>query len=185
MLDTAVEAYNHANGAAHDRRESTRLNLDLQALELAHRREALAGLRAQAAAGERARALADQVEKFDRAAQDLDVESERLSSALEVLDEYRRRLAEDLPIPGLTISGKEIRVNGVLFEQLNAGQRVEIAVKVATLRARGRRLPIVFVDGAEQLDAEHFEALVAELKASGVQAFIGRVADHPLTVEVA
>lgn len=184
IAEAAAEC-ERAGNAAHEAHRQSRVALAARSTDLARRREELAGLRAKAAAGERARGLADQVAKFEAAAQALEVESLRLTRAIGVLDVFRRRLAENLPIPGLTIEDKIIRVNGVPFEQLNTGQRVEIAVTVATLRARGRRLPLVFVDGAEQLDAEHFESLVLQLKAQGVQAFIGRVADHPLTVEVA
>jgi energy-coupling factor transporter ATP-binding protein EcfA2 len=147
--------------------------------------ERLAALRAQADAAAKARALYDQAAQFDAEAAQLEAESGRLSAALEGLDAHRRRMAQDLPIPGLSIEDRVIRVNGIPYEQLNSAQRVRIAVQVATLRAKGQRLPVVFVDGAEALDREHFEALVAELKAAGVQAFLAKVTDEDLRTEVA
>jgi DNA repair exonuclease SbcCD ATPase subunit len=159
----------------------------LQALQeqLGAARERAATLRQQATAAAEGRALHEQAARFDQEAARLQEESARLTAALDRLDALRRRLAEELPIPGLEIAGKEIRVNGVLFDQLNTAQRVALAVKVSCLRAKGSRLPIVWVDGAEALDAEHFQALVEELKRSGTQSFVARVEDHELEVKSA
>lgn len=184
VISEAEDRKAKATAAAGEAREKARAITDARKGDLATAREKLAMQRAQAEAGIKARALTEQVEQFDREAERLEVESERLTGAIEALDAHRRRLAEDLPIPGLSIEGKEIRVNGVLFEQLNTGQKVAIAVQVATLRAKGHRLPLVFVDGAEALDHAHFDALCTELKAQGVQALVGRVEDHELQVTV-
>jgi DNA repair exonuclease SbcCD ATPase subunit len=146
------------------------------------KREQLAELREQAKHAATARALSDEAAKFERDAERLTTESERLTTSLEILDAYRRRMAENLPIPGLSIEGKVIKVNGVPFDQLNMQQRIDIAVQVAVLRAKGSKLPIVFVDGAEALDQAHFEALAGRLAKEGVQAFIARVDDSEFTV---
>lgn len=146
------------------------------------KRQQLAVLREQARIAEKSRALADQAQEFENQQKRLKAESDRLTAALDALDAYRRRLAENLPIPGLEIEGKAIRVNGVPYEQLNTAQKVDIAVQVAVLRAKGQRLPVVFVDGAEALDREHFDLLVARLRAAGVQAFVARVEDTDLRV---
>lgn len=175
----AVATENARRGRAAARQATAERRAGLQA-----DRERLATLRAQAEASTKARALHDQAEQSDREAEQLELEGARLTAALEALDTYRRRLAEDLPIEGLTIEDKAIRVHGIPFEQLNTAQRVRIAVQVACLRAKAQRLPVVFVDGAEALDAEHFDALVAELKAAGVQAFLAAVADCDLSVSV-
>jgi energy-coupling factor transporter ATP-binding protein EcfA2 len=167
---------------ARQARETARSETDkLQSL-LGAQREQLAELRAMREGAAKASALAEQAQQFDNQADELTAKSERLTSAIGALDAHRRRLAEELPIPGLEIQDREIRVNGVRFEQLNTAQRVDIAVQVATLRARGRRLPVLFVDGAEALDKEHFDHLCRALKKSGIQAFIGRVAEGQLRV---
>lgn len=171
-------------GAA-SRLEMARTATEERKTELATTREQLATLRAQREGAAKAGALIEQVRQFERQAEQLQGESERLTEAIDALDLHRRRMAEDLPIPGLTIDEKVIRVNGVEFSQLNTAQRVAIAVKVAGLRAQGRRLKVVFVDGAEALDAPHFEALCVELKAAGLQAFVGKVTNDDLRVRVA
>ncbi len=131
-----------------------------------------------------ARALHAQIERFERDADELKARSQRLSDVIEGLERYRAQLAAELPIPGLEIVDGQIRVGGVPYDQLNTAQRVLIAVKVALLRAAGRPLPLVFVDGAEALDEENFEALCRELEAAEAQAFVARVTeDEELVTE--
>jgi flagellar biosynthesis GTPase FlhF len=146
------------------------------------KREQLAGLRGEGERLSALRALEAQANKHERERDRLDEEGAKLSAALDVLDAYRRRMADNLPIAGLSIEGKVIKVGGVPFEQLNMQQRIDIAVQVAVLRAKGSRLPVVFIDGAEALDQAHFEALAARLEKEGVQAFIARVEDSEFTV---
>lgn len=126
------------------------------------------------------KALAD---KFQSEADALKEMSQRLTAAIEAVDAQKQELAKGIPIPGLEVVGKQILVDGVPFDQLNAGARIGIAVKVAALRARTQVLPVIFVDGAEALDREHYELLVRELEASGCQAFIAKVEDDELRVE--
>ncbi len=171
--------------AARERRAEVRAAAAQRGAKLNVTRERLAALRAQAEASAKAKALHEQAAQFDLEAQRLALESTRLTKAVDALDRYRRQMAENLPISGLEIEDKTIRVNGIPFEQLNTAQRVAIAVKVATLRAKVQRLPVVFVDGAEALDSEHFDALVAALKAENVQAFLGRVTDEDFRAQVA
>jgi energy-coupling factor transporter ATP-binding protein EcfA2 len=142
----------------------------------------LAELREQAKGAVKAKALHEQADTFDKEAEELEELSARMTAAIDALDSYRRSLADNLPIPGLEVEGKEIRVNGVPFDQLNTAQRIGVAVRVSCIRSRDQRLPVVWVDGAEALDTEHFRELIKALKEEGVQAFIGRVDDTDLTV---
>lgn len=166
-----------------ERRTQARAATEAKKARLSYDRETLAGFRGQRDLAATAQALHDQATRFDEKAASLEGEADRMTAAIDGLDAFRRRMASDLPIDGLEIEGKAIRVRGVPFEQLNTAQKVDIAVRVSSLRAKGARLPVVFVDGAEALDTEHFRALVSRLEAEGLQAFLGRVADHELTVE--
>lgn len=179
-LDRARAAKVTAADQTHDAAQR-----DLGALRntLAAKREQLATLRAQADGAAAYRALDAQATAFEEEAERLKAESARLTAALDALDAFRRRLAEDLPIPGLEIRDRQITVGGIPYDQLNTAARVDLAVQVACLRAKGARLPVVFVDGAEALDHEHFAILVDRLKAAGVQAFVGRVTDEDFGVE--
>jgi energy-coupling factor transporter ATP-binding protein EcfA2 len=182
VLEEGDRAAAAAMSAAREAREIADEQIHARQAVLVALSATLADLEAQAEHAARARALHAQARQFDDEAAELARESDRLTAALEALDAFRRRLAKDLPIDGLEIEGREIRVHGVPYEQLNTAQRVDIAVRVACLRARGQRLPVVFVDGAEALDHEHFDLLVDRLQAAGVQAFVARVTDEPLTV---
>lgn len=178
-LASANEAMNAGLQKARDARGEFDHGLVAVGEALAQAKQQLATLRAQAEESSRARALYAQAKQFDEEATRLAAESERLTAAIDALDAYRRKLASNLPIEGLEIRDRSITVHGIPYETLNTAQRVAIAVKVATLRAEGHRLPVLFVDGAEALDAAHFEALCSELKASGLQAFLARVEDTP------
>jgi energy-coupling factor transporter ATP-binding protein EcfA2 len=184
-LDALDAVLQEAQEAARRARAEAETQLQAYRERLSAARERVAGLREQTDAAARGRALHDQAEKFDEEAARLQQEASRLTAAINQLDALQRRLADNLPIEGLEIAGKEIRVHGVPYEQLNTAQRVRIAVQVACLRAQGQRLPVVFVDGAESLDGAHFDALVKELKRQKVQAFVARVEDHELQVKTA
>jgi hypothetical protein len=131
----------------------------------------------------RTRTLHEEAHQFEVEAEHLQELSERLTAGLQALDAYRRSLADDLPIPGLEVDGEIIKVDGIPFDQLNTAQRIDIAVKIACLRAKDKSLPVLWVDGAEALDSENFGHLVEAVKSQGVQAFIGRVTDQDFKVE--
>jgi energy-coupling factor transporter ATP-binding protein EcfA2 len=184
--EAALRALDAKEATARRVAEETRRLADeaLAALRntLEAKRQQLAVLREQEKHATTAKALTAQAAKFEKDAERLTTESERLTSSIEILDAFRRRMAENLPIPGLSIEGKVIRVNGVPFDQLNMQQRIDIAVQVAVMRSKNQRLPVLFVDGAEALDHAHFEALAARLAKEGVQAFVARVDDAEFTV---
>jgi hypothetical protein len=187
-VSAAVDMLREADGAKLDQIDATREaavkaagdalaaateGVKAERAAIADLRERAATLQAKAEEGQRARALTDQANEFQKKAEGLEAESAALTAALTRLDEFAKSMAENIPIPGLSIADKIVRVNAIPYDQLNTAQRYHIAVKVALLRAG--RLPIIFVDRAESLDNEHFEALVAEILASGAQAVITRV----------
>jgi len=143
----------------------------------------LAELRHQQKQAVMARTLHRQAEEFQREADELMAKSERLTKALAALDAFRRRLADDLPIQGLEVGEKTIKFNGLPWHQVNTAKQIELAVKISCLRARGKKLPVVWVDGAEALDSENFEILCDAIHAEGVQAFVAKVGDEPLEWE--
>jgi colicin import membrane protein len=181
-LDAALEA---ARLAAQEARDLFEAQIAGKREERSRARERVATLQEQAEAATKGRAMHELAAQYDAEAEELRAQSDRLTAAINRLDALQRSLADDLPIEGLEIAGREVKVNGIPFDQLNTAQKVAVAVKVATLRARLQRLPVVFVDGAEALDREHFDALVSELAAAGVQAFVARVEDHALEVKTA
>lgn len=166
-----------------------KLHEDLESVEplqeiIVEKEKNLATLREQEKDAVRIRTLKTQADQFESEAVDLKVLSEKLTAALEALDMYKANLCKDLPIPGLDITDGVVTVNGVPWGQLNTAQRIKLAVKISCLKMEGSKYRPVWVDGAEALDSESFAELVSELKAAGAQAFIGRVEDHDLKVEV-
>lgn len=144
--------------------------------------EEIAGIREQEKAAIGLRVLRDQADEYESEADKMKALSARYTAALKRLKEYKARLCDDLPIKGLDISGGEIRVHGVPWEQLNTAQRIRLAVTVATLRLKDKPFRPVIVDGAEALDEEQLALLESELEAAGAQAFIARVTDGDLQV---
>lgn len=109
--------------------------------------------------------------------------ADKLTGALEKLEEYKVELLEKLPIPGLEVRSGEIFFNGVPFERCNTAEQVKVAVELAKLRAG--KLGLVCVDGIERLDGPAFEAFREAAISSGVQMVVTRVGDTPFTVETA
>lgn len=143
----------------------------------------LARLEEQAKGAHRAKALHEQAAQFEEESKALAGTSEAMTETIKALDAFRSRMADELPIPGLSITGKEIRLRGVEWSQLNTATRVDVAVKVSTLRNRDAKLRVCFVDGAESLDKDHFDALIHGLENAGVQAFVAHVDSGPLRIE--
>lgn len=181
-LAKADETMNAALDAARKARETADTARQEKQARLNSMDQQLGVLAREAEGAHKARALHEQAQQFEDESKALLVESERLTAAIDALDAYARRMAEDLPIPGLSIEGGDIRVDGVPYSQLNQAQRIAIAVKVAALRSEGRRLKVIFVDGAEALDSKRFAILSEEIEKHGLQAFIARVTDDPMQV---
>ena len=147
-------------------------------------RERLAQLRERQQEVSRHENTRAQIAEFELAAVDHEADSGRLSDLLRGLEELKRKLAEKLPVSGLDISGKEIRVNGVPWAQLNNAQQGAIAGVVAVERAKRSRLPVVFFDEAERFDGAHLDAISEIVEANGAQLFAAVVVrDGEIEVE--
>jgi hypothetical protein len=151
--------------------------------EVVEKREKLTQMRFQNDASVKARALTEQVEKLKFEADELSGTVDNLKIAVTVIDEHKREMAKDLPIPGLEVDGKNILLDGVMFDQLNKQKQIEIAVKIACIRAKDFDLPLILVDNAECLDSENLGHLIDAIKAEGAQAVIGYRTDGDFKVE--
>lgn len=137
-------------------------------------------------AEERARAAAQNVETrrlADRLAEEaegLEAEAKGLSETIERLDVLKASLLEKLPIKGLEIRGGLVFVDGIPFERVNRARQIQVALKVAKLRAG--KLGLIVVDNAEALDPETFKAFEVAAAATGLQFVVGRVTDGDFNV---
>jgi hypothetical protein len=130
------------------------------------------------------RTLQRQAERFENDADTLREYSEELTTSLKNIEQYRRSLADNLPIEGLEVDEKTIKFEGVPWDQVNTAKQISVAVQLACLRAQEKPLPLVWIDGGEALGRKNFEILVNELNKYEVQAVIGVVkSDEPLTFE--
>lgn len=103
-------------------------------------------------------------------------ESEELSAGLERIQSLKERLLANLPIRGLEIRDGEIYVDGIQFDRLNTAKRVQIALKVAKLRAGA--CPLVLVDNLECLDSATFAAFESAAAKLNMQFVVTRVSDE-------
>lgn len=106
--------------------------------------------------------------------------SKALSHAIDELDALKVSLLEKLPIKGLEIREGQVLVDGVPFERVNRARQIEIAVKVAQLRAGN--IGLIVVDDTEHLDSESFAAFEAAAAGAGLQFLAARVSDRDLSV---
>ena len=102
-------------------------------------------------------------------------QSEVLTDLIRTLDGIRDHKAADLPVAGLEIRDGEIYLDGIPFPRLNRAKQVQLAVEVAKLRIG--EIPLVCLDGVENLDSERFELLTQAFSDSGLQAIIATVSD--------
>lgn len=107
-------------------------------------------------------------------------EAEQLTAKLEALEEYRQSLLQALPIPGLEVRDGDIYVDGIQFDRVNTAKQVQIALKLALLRAG--EVGLIIVDGLEALDQKRFEAFEKGAAKLGKQFIVTRVSEGPLTV---
>lgn len=108
--------------------------------------------------------------------------SAALTHAIDELDALRASLLEQLPIPGLEIREGQVFVDGVSFERINRARQIEIAVRIAQLRAGP--LGLIVIDDLEHLDAESFKAFEAAAEAADLQFIAAKVSDGPLTARI-
>jgi len=104
------------------------------------------------------------------------------------LDEMVKRLTNEAPaalvdqsggIPGLTVQGDDIYLDGVNFSVLNGAQRVRLAVQIAkrTIALRAPEARVLICDGLEALSKKTMEVFVQEATEGGWQLFGSRVTD--------
>lgn len=109
-----------------------------------------------------------------------EMEAAALTEAIARLDALKAAQLEKLPIPGLEARADDLYFDGLPFERLNSARQIELAVRLAALRAGDTGL--VIVDHGEALDAEGRKALTAAAAAAGIQLVLGVVDDGPLTI---
>jgi hypothetical protein len=173
-----ADCVNEAN--AFFTREATPLREERQGLL-----EKVARLEQVTAELERAAGLRAAADKALIEAEVLSQHSAKLTEQINSLDALAAELAGKLPIPGVEIrtdgNCPSVFVDGIPFERLNRAKQVQVALRVARLRAG--ELPLVVMDNAECLDEETFAAFEAAAEQSGLQILVTRVTHGPMEVK--
>jgi hypothetical protein len=104
-----------------------------------------------------------------------------LDQRVKRLDDLAASLTAELPIEGLEIKDEEIYFESVPWPLVNTAKQIEIAFKIALLRAKG--LPFIFFDGLEALSSKNIEAFKEMALGCDRQIFTTRVTDTELTVK--
>ena len=99
-------------------------------------------------------------------------EAKKTAAAIDVeateLDATVKRLSKDAPsellaasdaIPGLSLTGDEVLLDGTSLDALSGAEQLKFAVEIA--RRANAKTKILVVDGLERLDSEQLEAFVA------------------------
>lgn len=128
-------------------------------------------------------ALRQQVAEHEDKAETLKDESVMYTRALNALDDYKAEMCANLPIDGLEILDGNIFIDGVEWDMLNTATQLLTAFRVAKLRCEENELKIMWIDGAESLDAKSLDMLKELLVENDIQGFIASVRNSDLTIK--
>lgn len=111
----------------------------------------------------------------------LEKNAKKHSDEISDLDKLKGELMENLPVKGLTVYDGDIYIDDVPFDTLNEAARIRFCLMIAGLRKT--KLPLVCVDGLENLDQERFKIFKDEAEKTDMQFFFSRVSeDENLTI---
>jgi hypothetical protein len=75
----------------------------------------------------------------------------------------------------------DLSVGGIPWERINEGERYDLAIRLAELRAG--KIGLICIDGCEKLSIEHQKMIVERLLESGHQAILTEVAVGGLQIQ--
>jgi hypothetical protein len=116
------------------------------------------------------------IHRFTEEVTKLAEDSEAKSTIIEKIDEYKVKMVSHIPIKGLEIKDGDIFFNGIEFSKLNTATQILLAVDIASLKMG--KFKLLFIDGAERLDAYSLKILEDKINEIGAQAFIGIVTNE-------
>lgn len=119
----------------------------------------------------------------EKALADAETRAKELDASVKALtnDAPRALLAAADGIPGLTVDGDDVLLDGVSIDRLSGGEQLRFACDVAKrLNAKSK---LLIVDGLERLDSAQRRTFLAHAVDGGFQCIATRVADTPFAVE--
>lgn len=181
-LQAAIDADNAALAENKTKADAAREKAINACLETAAPlNEQLAIIRNDREASGRRQQTLDTIATMRTELETLNAQALQQTQALEAIEDYKSKLLDSLPIPGLEVRDGEIYRNDVPFDRLNTAQQVDVAVEIAKLRAAD--LGVICVDRIECLDSASLEEFKRAALESGLQLFITRVSDDDFSIE--
>lgn len=116
------------------------------------------------------------IHRFTEEVTKLAEDSEAKSAIINKIDEYKVKMVSHIPIKGLEIKDGDIFYNGIEFSKLNTATQILLAVDIAALKMG--KFKLLFIDGAERLDADSLKVLEDKINEIGAQAFLGYVTNE-------
>lgn len=108
------------------------------------------------------------------------LESDKLTTQLKGLQEYKEELCDDLPVEGLAVQDGKLTMNGISFETLNTAARVKLVIELSKLTAGD--LGVVVIDNAECMCTEVFNQFLQEASKTDLIWVVARVSDHDFKI---
>lgn len=108
------------------------------------------------------------------------LQSNKMTKALDDLQDLKQKLCENLPIEGLEIKDGMLCFNGVPFQTLNTAAKVKLVVKLAELSAGD--LGLIVIDNSEALDSDTYKLFIEEANKTDLTFLVTRVTEGDLTI---
>jgi DNA repair exonuclease SbcCD ATPase subunit len=122
-----------------------------------------------------------QVDEWKKKALTLGQQVNLYNTTLTMLQSYKEKLCEDLPIKGLAITDGMLSMNGVAFGMMNTASKVDLVIELAKLSAG--KLGIIVLDDAEHLDTDTYNLFIEKARQTDLTFVVARVADQDISIK--
>ncbi len=159
--DLLAQATEHEEGAAAEQERAEQVRAEAEAIEVPDKTI----IEEKLAAYSQAQRVLQQIQNRDRLIFEIEM-AEAAAANLDKQVELARQKPKDLlaeasfPVEGLEFTEDDIRVNGLSIESLSSGEKLKLGVAIA--KAMTGELGFICVDGAEVLDEENLQWLMAQ-----------------------
>ena len=119
-------------------------------------------------------------------------EADALSRQIKALEDLKGQKISTLPVPGVDVRdlynakgdviGKDVAVDGVIWEHVNDSEQIVVAMEIG-LQGAGD-LPLLLCDHGGEFDDERLKKLAEFAKTRGIQILMARAEPVPLRAEV-
>lgn len=159
--DLLAQATEHEEGAAAEQERAEQVRAEAEAIEVPDKTI----IEEKLAAYSQAQRVLQQIQNRDRLTFEIEM-AEAAAANLDKQVEMARQKPKDLlaeasfPVDGLEFTEDDIRVNGLSIESLSSGEKLKLGVAIA--KSMTGELGFICVDGAEVLDDENLQWLMAQ-----------------------